>query len=167
MRAPRIPAPFSLPSSGRPAAACAATAVLLALSACSGGSPDHEAEAEARAKPAERPAPDFVGVQHELPDGAALDNDPDLYEHVTQTGCEATTEGWRAEGTAENTGTEEQAFSVLVLFTDPQGRSVDSAATSVTVGPGETGDWIAERDFDAPAGTLCVVRAVNAVNAAK
>ncbi|MCR1786055.1 hypothetical protein KVF89_26205 [Nocardioides carbamazepini] len=161
MRAPRIPALLSLPSSGWPAAACAATAAVLTLSACSGGSTDAEADAEARATPAERPAPAFTGVRHELPTGAALDNDPDLYEHVAQTGCEATADGWKAEGSAENTGTEARTFVVLVLFTDPQGRSVDSASASVTVGPGETGDWIAERDFDAPAGTLCVVRAVN------
>lgn len=161
MRAPRILTLLGLPSCGRPAAACAATAALLTLTACSGGSPDAEADAEARAMPPERSAPAFTGVRHELPKGAALDNDPDLYEHVTPTGCAATADGWRAEGTAENAGTEEQGFAVLVLFTDPQGRTVDSATAELSVAPGETGDWIAERDFDAPAGTLCVVRAVN------
>jgi len=104
--------------------------------------------------------PSFAGVQHELPSGSALDNTPALYEQVALTGCDATPDGWRAEGTAENTGAEALTYAVLVLFTDAQARSVDSATTEVTVAPGETGAWRAERDFQAPAGTLCVVRAV-------
>lgn len=139
-------------------AALLAPAPLLALAGCSDASPPAEADPGAAAG---HDVPSFAGVQHELPSGAALDNAPDLYEHVALTGCEATDDGWRALGTAENTSEAELTFSVLVVFTDAQARIVDSASAQVTVAPSDAGEWTAERTFEAPAGTSCVVRAVN------
>ncbi|WP_436697872.1 hypothetical protein [Nocardioides sp. BYT-33-1] len=180
MRAPRTPSCLRLPSSRRLTLACTATTAALALAACaggpstgeepssSGGAPsrptDEPSGADGSATTARRTAPAFTGTQHAIPTGAALDNVPDLYELVAQTGCEATADGWRAEGTAANPGTAEQGFTVLVFFTDPQARIVDSASATVTVAPGETGTWTAERAFAAPAGTSCVVRAVNSTD---
>ncbi|WP_181410718.1 hypothetical protein [Nocardioides humi] len=108
-----------------------------------------------------QPPEEFAGVQHRLPKGAALRNVPALYEQVALTGCAAKADGWRAEGTADNADPEALTFAVVVFFTDPQARIVDSATTTVAVAPGGSGTWTAEREFEAPAGTRCVVRAVH------
>lgn len=106
-------------------------------------------------------APKFVGVQHPIPKGKALDNVPDKYKYVHQTGCSAIPGGWKAIGTAQNATGKSQTFQVLVFFTDAQARIVDSATATVSVPSNSKGTWTAERQFKAPKGTLCVVRAVS------
>lgn len=158
------------------ARACAATAALFCLGACSQASPpaadlsappdrpgdeqaDGGAETALGATPESTP-PEFAGVQHRLPRGKALENDPVLYEQVALTGCEATADGWRAVGSATNPGPDPIGFTVLVLFTDAHARVVDSASTTVDVPVGATKNWTATRAFETTPGTSCVVRAV-------
>lgn len=106
----------------------------------------------------------FAGVQHPIPKGAALSNVPSLYEQVELTGCEAAPQGWKAVGTARNDGAGRQELEVLVFFTDERARVVDSAAATVSVPAGSTRTWTAERKFEKPPGTKCVVRAVSRAN---
>jgi hypothetical protein len=150
------------------ARACAATAVLACLGACSDASapeadlasPPERPEDAARESSA-GPAPAFSGVQHRIPSGDALRNDPELYDHVALTGCDATSDGWKAVGTAHNPRSGELALDVLVFFTDAQARVVDSASTTVSVSAGSTTTWTARRQFETTPGTTCVVRAVS------
>ncbi|WP_157537128.1 hypothetical protein [Nocardioides sp. Root190] len=151
------------------ARACAATAVLLGTAACANAPAPDDADlaappdrpAEAASDQASEPAPEFSGVQHRIPSGTALRNDPELYQHVALTGCDPTADGWRAVGTAHNPGSGELTFDVLVFFTDAQARIVDSATTTVTVSAGSTTTWTARRRFETTPGTACVVRAVS------
>jgi len=105
-------------------------------------------------------APAFSGVRHPIPTGSALASDPDLYGRVALTGCGATSDGWKATGTMRNPGSSRTTASILVLFTDPQARTIDSATTTVETKAGDTVSWIARRAFSAPPGTRCVIRAV-------
>ncbi len=153
--------------------------LLFVSSGCSGSesaaqeaAPTPSAVVDASAEPAEqtappvlgrsprKKAPGFVGVQHAIPMGAALTNVPRLYEQVTLTGCGATADGWQATGTAANESSTEQTLRVLVLFTDAQARTVDSASTTVTVPVDSSETWTAEQKFSAPEGTRCLVRSV-------
>lgn len=137
--------------------------VMVALSAC-GPSSDAGAKSSSKATSTSKitgnHVPKFVGVQHPLPSGRALANRPDMYKDVLQTGCASVPGGWQTRGTAENTTARPLAFKVLVFFTDAQARIIDSASTTVTVGPKKKATWTAERQFKAPKGTQCVVRAV-------
>jgi hypothetical protein len=106
------------------------------------------------------PPPTFSGTQHPLPSGKALTNEPDLYKIVSLTGCSAQPHGWRATGTADNKGRASLKLTIVVLFTDAQARDIDSATTTVHAAPGKNSPWTAARTFRAPAGTRCVIRAV-------
>jgi hypothetical protein len=106
------------------------------------------------------PPPPFAGVQHALPSGPALANDPSLYKEAALTGCSATARGWKGTGTLENPGRHASTARITVLFTDAQARDVASATATVKVAAGRTARWTAARRFDAPEGTRCVLRAV-------
>jgi hypothetical protein len=144
--------------------ALAAVAAALALTGCSGSgagtAPPTPVVRQTGPDPSLRPPPSFAGVQHVLPSGTALTNDPDLYKDATLTACSATSKGWRGAGTLRNTGDHAITATVVVLFTDAQARDIDSASSKVQVAAGATARWTAARAFDAPQGTRCVLRAV-------
>jgi hypothetical protein len=145
-------------------------AVALGAAACtSQGDRDGESDATRKAGTATptasaTPPPTFAGVEHKLPKGKALRNDPDLYKTVALTGCERSADGWRATGTiAKDTGRagKAAAVSILVFFTDAQARAIDSARTTVEPSPEGPTPWTAGRAFDTPSHVRCVVRAVS------
>jgi len=136
-------------------------AVALGATACTGPSPKPtDAGDQTGAARTATPPPPFTGVRHALPDGDALANDPELYKNVALEKCERTSKGWTAKGTVANPGSAAASYSILVFFTDPQARALDSARTTVTVPAGASHDWTAKRDFSAD-GVKCVVRAVS------
>jgi len=107
--------------------------------------------------------PTFTGVQHPIPTGEALKNEPKEFEQIRLTGCSATASGWKSAGTAHNATNTKIEYRVVVLFTDAQARAIDSASVNVVVPAGQTRTWTASRTFSAPEGTRCVVRSVRAV----
>ena len=150
--------------------AAALLASLAALTACTGGGSDAPTSGTTTTVPTTTgtssadtgPVPmPTTPPQHPLPAEKEIVDTPGLRADVTMTRCRATTTGWSADGTAKNTGTRTATYHVLVFFTDSYGRAVDSAATDVEVAAGKSGKWIAARDFDPPAGTKCVLRAVS------
>ncbi|WP_157487569.1 hypothetical protein [Leifsonia sp. Root112D2] len=147
------------------AAACALV-IAAALAACTsgeGGTQHTETPpAAAGSSKTVNPPPTFSGVQHPLPTGSALKNVPERYQEVRLTGCAASVGGWKSAGTAHNATSKSFDYRIVVLFTDAQARTVDSAATTVTVPAGSTRDWEASSEFTPPKGTRCVVRAVRA-----
>jgi hypothetical protein len=156
----------------RVTAATALVAVVgtLALAGCTGSgghaAPTRTGPTAARTQvgpdPHASPPPSFTGTRHALPSGPALANEPDLYKEAALTRCSATPTGWAGAGTFRNTTDHAITVAVVVLFTDAQARDIDSATATVDVAAGETGEWTASRDFDAPEGTRCVLRAVRA-----
>ena len=148
--------------------ALATVAVTISAAGCSGGGTDKPADqsqpgagSSARPKTTTSAPPKFTGVRHKLPTGKALTNDPDLYKTVKLTTCRKSDSGWQASGTAKYTGKQPAEIRVLVFFTDPQARAIDSAKGVVTAKPGETVSWHASRKFKAQKAD-CVVRAVAA-----
>ncbi|GAA5108486.1 hypothetical protein GCM10023339_07570 [Alloalcanivorax gelatiniphagus] len=116
-------------------------------------------ESEESASPVE-PPPEFGGVGHKLPAGKDLENDADLYQTVALTDCASSSAGVEATGTVENNTVDEVDYTIVVIFTDPQARMVDSATARISVEPGAEATWRAGRTFEAPKGVECVVRAV-------
>lgn len=108
----------------------------------------------------ESPAPDFGGEQGPVPATEDIADNPDLREIVLQTGCAAVDGGWAATGTAENPGTGDVTYRVVVIFTDAQSRGVTSSTVDVPVAAGETADWTAAAEFSPPSGTQCVLAGV-------
>ena len=108
--------------------------------------------------------PRFTGVQHPLPHGTALKNDPELYRLVSMVSCAATDGGWRAAGVVHNSDKHPRKLEIVVIFTDAQARAVDSATTQVSVSADDEADWSATRTFHAPPRTQCVVRAVRSAS---
>jgi len=141
-------------------------AAALSAAACTSDDTTKTPPTDARESPAPSltPPPTFGGVQHELPTGDALANDPDLYKNVALEGCEQTADGWQATGAATNDSGDELTYGILVFFTDAQARTVDSAQTTVTVAPGGTESWTAAQQFTGE-GIQCVVRAVRDASA--
>lgn len=114
---------------------------------------------------AERPtALPPVSPQHPIPGTDELADDPALRTSILLTGCEAAENGWQGRGTAANSGAEDATYKVVVFFTDPYSRVVDSSSIEVAVPAGGTVDWAAAQQFTAPEGVQCVLRAVSAVS---
>lgn len=161
---------------GRWSSVVLVAAVALGATACSSGgagdtttpdpstSPSASASAAASAAPL-TPPPTFTGVEHKLPEGKRLRNDPDLYETVALEACtKVEGGGWRAEGSATNATDEDLDYSILVFFTDAQARIVDFARAEVEATAGGTAQWTATKTFRTPGKVNCVVRAVTAAS---
>lgn len=87
-------------------------------------------------------------------------NDTALRKGVAVTSCKAVTGGWGAEGTAKNSGSAPRKYTITIFFTTAAATTIDSAATSVDVPPGETVKWAASKKFKAAETMLCVLRGV-------
>ena len=98
-------------------------------------------------------------VQHTLP--TKIKDTPALRTTILLTGCEKAAGGWKATGTAKNTGSGPATYDVVVFFTDKYSRVVDSATTKFTVAGGRSATWAAAQKFTPPDGVKCVLRGVS------
>jgi hypothetical protein len=139
-------------------------AVLLAivigdsLVACSSSGRAHPPSAPATSK---RPtSPSHIPSQHPLPNPSQITNSVKLRQQVAITGCTATPDGWRATGSAVNSGAKPHDFEITVFFTTTSATVLDYARTTVKVPPGQTGKWTASATFKAEPNMRCVLRGV-------
>jgi hypothetical protein len=79
---------------------------------------------------------------------------------VALTGCASAGAGWKASGTATNSGSTAADYAITVFFTDEHATVESFAATTVAVAPGKTEHWEASKNFAASKKTLCVLRGV-------
>ncbi|MEO3814274.1 hypothetical protein ABGB17_35195 [Sphaerisporangium sp. B11E5] len=136
----------------------AATVAVLTSTVVAGCSSGNEAPEKAPARPSvAAPAPD-----HPVPTKIA--NDPDIRDNITQTKCAAIPGGWSAQGTAKNPGRKEITYKIIVHFTTTKATTLDYAQTRVTVPPGETTKWSAEKHFAAQREMLCPMPGISIVS---
>lgn len=100
-----------------------------------------------------------IPEQHPLP--SAIPNNPRLRHSITITGCSAIPGGWKASGTAVNTGSAPISYKITIFFTTPHSTVIDYADTSVTVAPGKKGTWTAQQKFATVPGMICALRGVS------
>jgi hypothetical protein len=105
--------------------------------------------------------PPFVGVQGDIPSATGINGDPKLRDDVAMTGCQQTSTGWQASGSAKDSTQSARSLSLVVIFTDAQARAITSAKTTVATTPGATEQWSVSATFRAPAGTKCVLAGVD------
>lgn len=134
------------------AAVCAVSASLL-LSGCSDDSKKDAAAKQAAAAPILEQAP--------LPDKVA--NEPTVRKNIVQTKCAAVPGGWGAAGTAANPGTAPVTYAIVVYFTTTSATTLNYAETKVTVEPGKTAEWKAEKQFHAQDKMLCPMPGISVV----
>lgn len=141
----------------------AALALTLAVAGCTSDATKAKASSSSSAKAAATSTSQGAG----LPSGVSpadipteVPNDPDQRKNVTLSGCAAVGGGWGASGEATNPGDAEVTYQIQIFFTTAAATTVDSAATEVTVAPGGTEKWTAEKQFGTADKMLCVLRGV-------
>jgi plastocyanin len=83
-------------------------------------------------------------------------------KNVTLTGCAASLGGWGATGKATNPGSSAVTYELTIFFTTSHATNVNYATASVTVAPGATVDWQANKSFIIQSPPLsCVLRGVS------
>ena len=146
-------------------AALAAVAALVAGCTSSGSAKDSQSSSRATAAapksasaaPAAKVAPVYQG---KIPAAKSIGNVVTKRKAVTLAGCAATAGGWKATGTAKNTGTKSAKYTITVFFTTSKATVQSYAKTTVDVAAGSSAQWTATRAFPAAKGTLCVLRGV-------
>jgi hypothetical protein len=87
-------------------------------------------------------------------------NVPPKRKSIVLSTCAAAPGGWKAAGTATNSGTTAASYKITVFFTTPKATVEGYAVTDVTVAAGKSAPWAATGKFSAAAGSLCVLRGV-------
>ena len=98
--------------------------------------------------------------QGKLPAAKAIGNTVAKRKAVTLAGCTAMPGGWKATGTARNTGAKTASYTITIFFTTSKATVQSYASTKVQVAPGASKAWSAAGKFPAAKGTLCVLRGV-------
>jgi hypothetical protein len=100
------------------------------------------------------------GVQQATDVPTDVVNTPALRGSVEITECSAADGGWKAEGTAKNTGDAAKTYTITVFFTTDHGTVIGTGDTKVDVEPGKTEDWTVAAKLTPAPKTLCVLRGV-------
>ncbi|GAA1271050.1 hypothetical protein GCM10009677_24910 [Sphaerisporangium rubeum] len=129
---------------------------LTLLTACSTTTPPPDKPATPQANP---PA---AIPRHPIPTKIA--NNPGIRDRVTQTKCAAIPGGWSAAGTATNPGDHPVTYKIIVHFTTTHATTLDYAQTRVTVPPGKTATWTAEKHFTPQPHMLCPMPGISIVS---
>ncbi|MEV7782159.1 hypothetical protein [Kitasatospora sp. NPDC088351] len=85
----------------------------------------------------------------------------DKRKQVSIIKCEATPDGWHAEGLAANPDKKAANYKIAVDFTNPEATLLASGSTSLDVDAEKDGKWEVREKFTAPKGTLCVLGPVS------
>ncbi len=80
--------------------------------------------------------------------------------NATLASCRSAAGGWQAGGTVTYAGGSAAAYKITVFFTTSNATVIGYADTVVQVAAGQTKPWTVRATFDAPKGTLCVLRGV-------
>lgn len=102
--------------------------------------------------------PEGVRLPEDLP--TEVPNSAEDRANVAIGTCEASDGGWRAGGTAVNTGDAEVTYEITVFFTTEGGTVIGYGGTEAAVPASKTADWSVEAEFVAPDSTQCVLRGV-------
>ncbi|MDH2430447.1 hypothetical protein [Sphaerisporangium sp. TRM90804] len=146
-------------SAARIAVLAAATSMLAA--GCLWDDDTPRTAAGAPKSPSASSAPQDAGA-NPLP--TKIPNDPDVRANVVRTECEAIPGGWGAKGTAKNPGENPVTYKIIVHFTTTKATTLDYAQTRVTVPPGKTVRWSAEKHFAAKRQMLCPIPGISIVS---
>jgi hypothetical protein len=119
------------------------------VAGCSSGGSNAEQDRHATAVATPPPILPEVSLPTSVP------NDPKIRKNVRQTACKAIPGGWGAEGVAHNPGSSPVTFGIVVYFATTEATVINYTTTKVTVGPGKTEKWQAEKIFPAAARMLC------------
>jgi hypothetical protein len=79
---------------------------------------------------------------------------------VTVDGCHSANGGWQASGTVKHGSGSTASYKITVFFTTSGATVIGYGDTVVQVAAGQTKPWTVRGRFDAPPGTLCVLRGV-------
>lgn len=133
----------------------AVTALTAALvSGCTPGTPRKEASSTQSAAG----LPSGVAQAGKVP--TKVPNEPAARKNVRITDCARTDTGWKAAGTAANPGKKKTTYKITVFFTTEKATVLQTADTKVTVEPGKSAEWKAEKKFTPADKTLCALRGV-------
>jgi hypothetical protein len=91
---------------------------------------------------------------------ASVPNKTALRSNVTMSSCAAAHGGWRAGGTARNPAKHAATYTITVYFTTDHATVIGTAATKVSLAPGESRPWTATGTFHPATPTLCILRGV-------
>lgn len=100
------------------------------------------------------------GVQQATDVPTDVPNVPELRTNVTIESCEGADAGWKAAGTAANTGAEDVDYTITVFFTTDGGTVIGTGDTTVSVAPGASEAWEITAELTPAPTTLCVLRGV-------
>ncbi|WP_127473919.1 hypothetical protein [Microbacterium sulfonylureivorans] len=100
------------------------------------------------------------GVQQATDVPTDVPNDPDVRGDVELTTCEEAEGGWRASGTASNSGTSTKDYTITVFFTTEGGTVIGAGDTELSVAAGESSEWSVTGELTPAPTTNCVLRGV-------
>jgi hypothetical protein len=160
---------------GRATVAAAALVVGVSLTGCSIGGSDHKAssspastissakgsssaKATGGATPGKATGKQTPVARVSLP--PSVGNVVKKRKSIVMSTCAVAPGGWKAAGTASNSGTTAAKYTITVFFTNPKATVEGYAVTNVTVAPGKSASWTATGKFTAASGSLCVLRGV-------
>lgn len=90
----------------------------------------------------------------------SVPNDPTTRSDAALLSCAAAPGGWTAGGTVHNPTKRRRTYILSVDFTSPHFTDLGFASTRVDVAPGKTVNWSVAAQFNAVAGTRCILRGV-------
>ena len=91
---------------------------------------------------------------------AEVPNSVAALRNATLASCRSAAGGWQAGGTVTHAGGSAASYKITVFFTTSHATVIGYGATVIQVAAGQTKPWAVRATFDAPKGTLCVLRGV-------
>lgn len=128
-----------------------AAAAALSLTACSPNPPPTPTPTESTSPQPSGNATTQTGTVRPGPS-----NNLDRRKHVTLTGCESATGGWKASGKIANDSSDHE-YSITVYFTNDKATNPGEGSTKVEVEKDGNGNWTVTGKFEAPEKVLCVL----------
>ena len=80
--------------------------------------------------------------------------------NATLASCHSADGGWQAGGTVKRAGGSAASYKITVFFTTSHATVIGYGDTVIQVAAGQTKPWTVRARFDAPKGTVCVLRGV-------
>ena len=91
---------------------------------------------------------------------AEVPNSVAARRNATLDACHSANGGWQAGGTVKHAGGSAASYKITVFFTTSDATVIGYGDTVIQVAAGQTKPWTVRGTFDAPKGTLCVLRGV-------
>jgi len=91
---------------------------------------------------------------------AQVPNSMAARRNATLASCHSADGGWQAGGTVKYSGGSAASYKITVFFTTSRATVIGYGDTVIQVAAGQTKPWTVRATFDAPKGTLCVLRGV-------